>query len=59
MKKENNDPKPQKELIYEVPPGGSLGLLALGYRGLLAWREALEKYKEENPQAKKNGKKKN
>ena len=23
---------------YEVTPGGSLGLLALGYRGLVAWR---------------------
>ncbi|HEX8384792.1 MAG TPA: hypothetical protein VF576_01340, partial [Rubricoccaceae bacterium] len=25
---------------YEVPPAGSLGLLALGWRGLVAWREA-------------------
>lgn len=23
---------------YDIPPGGSLGLLALGYRGLVAWR---------------------
>ena len=25
---------------YEVTPEGSLGILALGYRGLLAWRSA-------------------
>ncbi|MFN7014405.1 MAG: hypothetical protein ACK4ON_09075 [Bacteroidia bacterium] len=24
----------------EVPPEGSLGLLALGYKGLIAWRQA-------------------
>ena len=24
---------------YEIPVEGSLGLLAVGYRGLLAWRE--------------------
>lgn len=23
---------------FEVPEGGSLGLLALGYKGLIAWR---------------------
>lgn len=28
---------------YEVPPEGSLGLLALGYRGLEAWRKAQQK----------------
>lgn len=56
MKKENNS-KNAAGKTYEVPPGGSLGLLALGYRGLLAWREALKKYKEENPGG-ENGKKK-
>ncbi len=25
---------------YVVPPEGSLGLLALGYQGLVAWRKA-------------------
>ena len=25
---------------YKIPPEGSLGLLALGWRGLEAWREA-------------------
>lgn len=24
---------------YEVPEGGSLGLLALGYKGVMLWRE--------------------
>ena len=24
---------------YDIPVGGSLGLLALGYIGLMAWRE--------------------
>jgi len=32
---------------YEVPAEGSLGLLALGYRGLIAWREAQKKAKVE------------
>jgi len=27
---------------YIVPPEGSLGLLALGYQGLVAWRKAQE-----------------
>jgi hypothetical protein len=25
---------------FDIPKDGSLGLLALGYRGLMAWREA-------------------
>ncbi|MBK7107810.1 MAG: hypothetical protein KA954_04410 [Chitinophagales bacterium] len=28
----------------DVPPEGSLGLLALGYKGLIAWREARAKF---------------
>ncbi len=24
---------------YEIPVGGSLGLLALGYKGVMLWRE--------------------
>ncbi|MEO8069174.1 MAG: hypothetical protein ABI599_15860 [Flavobacteriales bacterium] len=28
---------------YEVTPEGSLGLLALGYKGLMAWRAARRK----------------
>ncbi|MDX1421453.1 MAG: hypothetical protein R3181_15920 [Rubricoccaceae bacterium] len=29
---------PAAGVPYDIPPGGSLGLLALGYRGLVAWR---------------------
>lgn len=32
---------------YEVPVEGSLGLLALGHRGLEAWRKALDDAKKE------------
>jgi len=32
---------------YIVPPEGSLGLLALGYQGLVAWRKAQEEAKEQ------------
>jgi len=40
----NKSPKDYKPGdVYEVPPEGSLGLLALGYRGLEAWREAQKK----------------
>ena len=35
----------EKGVAYEVPVEGSLGLLALGYRGLVAWREAKNKNK--------------
>lgn len=39
-------PKPstayKKGDTYVVPPEGSLGLLALGYQGLVAWRKAQE-----------------
>ena len=31
---------------YIVPPEGSLGLLALGYQGLVAWRKAQAEAKE-------------
>ena len=30
----------EKKIVAKVPPHGSLGLLAIGYRGLLAWRKA-------------------
>ncbi len=37
-KQEQREYKPGD--TYEVPAEGSLGLLALGYRGLEAWRKA-------------------
>jgi len=49
-KTEETQAKAQKEYkagdVYEIPAEGSLGLLALGYRGLVAWREAQQKAKE-------------
>lgn len=35
---------------YEVPPEGSLGLMALGYVGLMAWRERRSAYLEQKRQ---------
>lgn len=32
---------------FEVPPQGSLGLLALGDVGVIAWRQAREKVRQE------------
>jgi hypothetical protein len=34
---------------YNVPPGGSLGLLALGNVGVRAWKEARDNYLAKNP----------
>lgn len=46
------DKKEQKQ-VYKVDKKGSLGLLALGYKGLFAWREKIAE-----PQKKGNDKKK-
>ena len=47
---QDNIIKNKKAKEYEIPLEGSLGLLALGYRGLVAWREKREKegYKTTN-----------
>lgn len=43
---------------YEVTPGGSLGLLALGNIGIREWKKAASKYnEEENKKTSKNEKK--
>ncbi len=34
---------------YNVPPGGSLGLLALGNIGVRAWKTSRDNYLEKNP----------
>lgn len=44
MKKLNTAPlkleiKTETGEIYDIPEEGSLGLLALGYAGLMVWRE--------------------
>lgn len=44
MKNKKSDSKNPE---FVVPPQGSLGLLALGYRGLYAWRKAKLKYLQE------------
>lgn len=36
---------------FKVPPEGSLGLLALGYKGLLAWRNARRQFQKAKKQA--------
>ena len=38
---------------FKVPPGGSLGVFALGSVGIRAWRKAKKEYEE----TEKNGKK--
>ncbi len=47
--------KEEQEKEFEIPVAGSLGLLALGYRGVQAWRkvrdEAMAKM-ENNPKKK-------
>ncbi|HNL85209.1 MAG TPA: hypothetical protein PKO18_08220 [Chitinophagales bacterium] len=36
-----------EETAFDIPHDGSLGLLAYGYIGLLAWRQARKKYELE------------
>lgn len=50
LKKDNEKPGDS----YQVSPDGSLGLLALGYRGFIAWQEAKKKFQENNPSQEKN-----
>jgi hypothetical protein len=43
---------------FEVPPGGSLGLLALGNVGVRAWKKAAAEYQaKEKKESEKNEKK--
>jgi hypothetical protein len=37
-----------KKITIKVPPQGSLGLLALGHKGLIAWRKAREEAELDN-----------
>jgi hypothetical protein len=36
---------------YEIPEGGSLGLLALGYVGVMLWRQKIEDLRKEQQTA--------
>jgi len=47
------DKKENKEVVimfkgkpFKVPPGGSLGILALGNIGVRAWKKAKKEYQE-------------
>lgn len=40
----SNPKQPEQQEEFKVPPGGSLGLLALGAVGIRAWRKAREEY---------------
>lgn len=37
---EDSNKQSENQRVKQVPPEGSLGLLAFGYKGLLAWRKA-------------------
>lgn len=43
----NTSDKPGDAKTYQAPPEGSLGLLALGWKGLKIWRAAREAAKKE------------
>jgi hypothetical protein len=38
---------------FEVPPGGSLGILALGNIGVRAWKKAKKEWEKENKDGEK------
>jgi hypothetical protein len=38
----------EKKIAIQVPPHGSLGLLALGHKGLIAWRKAREEAEKDS-----------
>ncbi|MFN0275206.1 MAG: hypothetical protein ACKVPJ_05645 [Chitinophagales bacterium] len=38
-----------------IPPEGALGLLALGYKGLIAWRQARREYNQQRKAMKQEG----
>lgn len=56
MEEQALDIKTEHGDAYDIPEGGSLGLLALGYVGLMLWREKrmqfqLEKGKDNEKKA--------
>jgi hypothetical protein len=44
--------KQEKEVPFEIPVGGSLGLLALGAVGFTLWRKKKEEVKEKEEKEK-------
>jgi len=53
MEEQPLDIKTEHGDAYEIPEGGSLGLLALGYVGLMLWREKRMKIQLEKDNEKK------
>lgn len=47
----------KEKKVIEMPPEGSLGVLALGDVGIKLWREAREKAKKEKKNKAEDGKK--
>ena len=45
----DRDSQSPQLIPYDIPAAGSLGLLAVGYRGLLAWREKRAAAVKDNP----------
>ncbi|MGL4597935.1 MAG: hypothetical protein ACRCYO_10415 [Bacteroidia bacterium] len=45
----NKKPESISEKAYEVPLEGSLGLLALGAKGLMQWRKKRAEWLAQNP----------
>jgi len=50
MEKKKDHSADNKKQEYVVTPGGSLGLLAMGYKGLMVWREARRRFAEAKQQ---------
>lgn len=45
----------KEEKVFEVPEQGSLGLLALGYVGLVAWRNKRKEVNQKQRKGKNEG----
>lgn len=55
QQKRPTDPHLRTEFgeAYDIPVGGSLGLLALGYSGLMLWRQKRAEVRQAQEQSKK------
>jgi len=50
----NQDSKKKSEQTYIVDAEGSLGLLALGYKGVKAWKDKIKEVKNNSQQTNTN-----
>ena len=46
----------KKNVVVDIPVMGSLGILALGHRGVLAWRKVRDEADRKENEAKKTAK---